>query len=102
MYGLESETICKINRVLAEFDSIEKVILYGSRAMGNYRPGSDIDLTLEGKDITLQTVYALQDKLDDLYLPYNFDISIFNHIDNEDLIDHIRRVGKIFYRKIMI
>lgn len=55
MYGLKSETISDIGKVLAKYPEIEKVILYGSRAMGNHRPGSDIDLTLAGKNLTLTT-----------------------------------------------
>jgi restriction endonuclease S subunit len=75
------------------------VILYGSRAKGNYKDGSDIDITLLGKQLTLKTVYALEEALDELYLPYTFDISIFTQIDNDDLIKHILRVGKTFYFK---
>jgi hypothetical protein len=46
-----------------------------------------------------QTIFGIQDEIEELYLPYSFDISIFDRIDNEDLIDHIRRVGKVFYEK---
>jgi predicted nucleotidyltransferase len=75
---------------------LEKVILYGSRAKGNYKDGSDIDITLLGKQLTLKTVCALEEALDELYLPYTFDISIFTQIDNDDLIKHILRVGNLF------
>ncbi|NYT26893.1 MAG: nucleotidyltransferase domain-containing protein [Candidatus Thiodubiliella endoseptemdiera] len=78
---------------------MEKVILYGSRAKGNYKDGSDIDVTLIGKNLNLKTVYALEEFLEALYLPYSFDISIFTQIDNDDLIEHILNVGKDFYIK---
>ena len=77
----------------------EKVILFGSRAMGTYRNGSDIDITLLGKNLFNQTIFGIQDEIEELYLPYSFDISIFERIDNEDLIDHIQRVGKVFSEK---
>jgi hypothetical protein len=62
-----------------------------------YKDGSDIDITLLGKQLTLKTVYALEEVLGELYLPYTFDISIFTQIDNDDLIKHILRVGKTFF-----
>jgi hypothetical protein len=67
--------------------------------MGTYRNGSDIDITLLGENLSNQTIFGIQDEIEELYLPYSFDISIFDRIDNEDLIDHIRRVGKVFYEK---
>ena len=102
MYGLTSDTIAKIKQAFAKIEAIDKVILYGSRAKGNYRKGSDIDITLIGKDLTLNnSVYPLMEELEELYLPYTFDISIFKHIDNQNLIKHIDRVGKIFYEKVI-
>lgn len=100
MFGLEPDTIEKIKLVFSNFENIEKVILYGSRAKGNYRKGSDIDITLIGKNLKLNnSVYPIDEQLDELDLPYTFDISIFSHIDNKDLIEHIQRIGKVFYQK---
>ena len=99
MYGLDEAVIKNLKRIFSEFPAVEKVILYGSRAMGTYRNGSDIDITLLGKNLSNQTIFGIQDEIEELYLPYSFDISIFDRIDNEDLIDHIKRVGKVFYEK---
>jgi len=99
MYGLDENVIKDLKEIFAKFPAVEKVILYGSRAMGNYRNGSDIDITLLGKNLSNQTIFGIQDEIEELYLPYSFDISIFNRIDNEDLMDHIQRVGKVFYEK---
>ena len=100
MFGLDPDTERNIKQAFAEIPVIDKVILYGSRAKGNYRNGSDIDITLFGDKLTLSnSVYPLTDGLEDLNLPYMFDISIFSHIDNEDLIEHIHRAGKILYLK---
>lgn len=98
-FGLKENTIKKIKEVFAQFPEVEEVTLYGSRAMGNHRPGSDIDLTFKGKDLNLRILNRISDKLDDLLLPYTFDLSIYDHIENPDLVDHIRRVGKVFYHR---
>ena len=96
-YGLKKVSIEKVNRIFAQYDKIEEVILYGSKAKGNYKPGSDIDLTLKGKELNLKLLNKISLELDDLLLPYTFDLSIYNHIKQADLIDHIMQVGKIFY-----
>jgi predicted nucleotidyltransferase len=98
MYGLEENTISKIKNIFSKYPQIEKVILYGSRAKGNFHNGSDIDITLQGKNLTLSnSVNPVSDELDELYLPYMFDISILKHIKDTNLIEHIDRVGKVFY-----
>ena len=97
-YGLKKESIEKVNRIFAQYDKIEEVILYGSRAKGNFKPGSDIDLTLKGKELNLNLLNKISLELDDLLLPYTFDLSIYHHIKQTDLIDHIVRVGKVFYK----
>jgi len=96
-FGLKENDISMIIEVLKLFPEIEKVVIYGSRAKGNHRNGSDIDLTLIGKNLNLDNLNRLSSKLDDLLLPYLFDISIYDKIDNPDLINHIDRIGKSFY-----
>lgn len=96
-YGLKKQTIAQINSVFAHYPEVEQVILYGSRAKGTYKNGSDIDLTLKGNNLDLTVINKISDEIDDLFLPYSFDISIFNQITNADLIDHINRVGIVFY-----
>ncbi|HPQ09590.1 MAG TPA: nucleotidyltransferase domain-containing protein [Bacteroidia bacterium] len=99
MFGLSNEVIRQIKEVFSRFPQIEKAIIYGSRAMENYKNGSDIDLTLVGKEINLDTFYKIQIELDNLLIPYKIDLSIFHQIENTELIQHIHRVGKIFYEK---
>jgi uncharacterized protein len=99
-YGLNQTTIEKIRAVLRRYPQVEQAVLYGSRAKETAKTGSDIDLTLcGGSDLTLRVLYRIMDDLDDLLLPYTFDLSIFNHIDNPDLLDHIRRIGITVYRQ---
>lgn len=99
MFGLKQENIDQINSVFHAHGEIERVLLYGSRAKGNYKNGSDIDLTIIGKNIGLSLLQKIELELDDLYLPYKIDLSIFRKISNEELIDHIERVGQDFYVK---
>ncbi|MEI6790058.1 MAG: nucleotidyltransferase domain-containing protein [Myxococcaceae bacterium] len=85
-----------IKQVLSAFPEIESVKIYGSRAKGNYRNGSDIDLALIGDQVSLQTVLRLATQLDDLDLPYEFDLCVYHQINNLDFKDHIDRVGILF------
>ena len=99
-FGLKETTIQKIGNVLSHYPQVEKAILYGSRAKGNYKNGSDIDLTLRGgADLTLNILYKIMEEIDDLLLPYTIDLSIFNNIGDPDMIEHIQRVGVTFYEK---
>jgi uncharacterized protein len=98
-FGLKASTIEKIVTLLRQFPEIDRAVLYGSRAKGNYRPGSDIDLTLIGDGITHQHLTRLAGQLDDLLLPYSFDLSIFHRIEDPAMIDHIQRIGIVFYER---
>lgn len=98
-YGLSNTVVKKIQQVLSEHPDVQKAVLYGSRAMGNYKPGSDIDLTLEGDALTLQQLNAIGNEIDDLLLPYELDLSIYHQIDSPDLLEHIKRVGEMFYSR---
>ena len=99
MYGLKDIHIKKIQSVFANHSNVKKAILYGSRAKGTYRNGSDIDLTLTGENLDLSTLFKIENEIDDLLLPYKIDLSIFHKIENPDLVEHINRVGKVFYEK---
>jgi uncharacterized protein len=98
-HGLTDGTVAQICVALSRFPEVEKAILYGSRAKGNYKPGSDIDLTLLGVKVTEKILGRIQGDLEDGQLPYRFDLSIFSQITHADLIDHIRRVGVVFYER---
>ena len=86
-FGLKEATIQKICAVLTRYPQVERAILYGSRAKGNYKNGSDIDLTLRGgADLTLRVLYRIMDEIDDLLLPYTIDLSIYADISDPDVI----------------
>lgn len=98
-FGLKPETLAQIQGVLSGFPELEKAVIYGSRAMGNFRYNSDIDLTLIGKMLGLTELLRIENELDDLLLPYQIDLSLFHQIDNPDLIHHIQEYGKTLYLK---
>jgi predicted nucleotidyltransferase len=99
-FGLKESTVHKICEVFARYPQVQQVILYGSRAKGNYKEGSDIDLVLIGNDDLNDRLLARIDmEIDDLLLPYMVDLSILSHITDPDVIDHIRRVGVVFYSR---
>ena len=99
LFGLSIEDREKINNLFKQFEFVDKVILYGSRAKGNYKPSSDIDITLFGDNLTLSQLQLIENEIDDLLLPYKFDVSIYKQISNIELIEHIDRVGKVLYMK---
>ena len=96
--GLSREDVHSIQQTLRLFPRISEAILYGSRAKGNYRPGSDIDLSLIGNELSHQDLLDIELALEDLLLPYKIDLSLHHQLDNPQLIDHINRVGKLFYK----
>lgn len=98
-YGLTETTAENICAVFARFPEIEKAILYGSRAKGNFKTGSDIDLTLCGEALTSDLRSTIASALDDLMLPYTIDLSVFNQLNHEELREHIERVGVVFYER---
>ncbi len=95
--GINENDMTKLESVFDAEPCVAEVILYGSRAKGIYRQGSDVDLTLKGEGLTTNWLMSLSVKIDDLLLPYEVDLSILEHIDNPDLINHINRVGKVIF-----
>ena len=91
-FGLDEEVIKKLNTIFKNYN-IQKVIIFGSRAKGNYKKYSDIDLAFIG-NIDFNTKLEILEKIDDLLLPYEVDLIDFNKIKNLELKNHIKRVGK--------
>lgn len=98
-FGLVAQAVDQIRDVMQKHPEVEECIIYGSRAKGNFRNNSDIDLTLKGTALTFSDLLRIESELDDLLLPFQIDLSLFDKIDNRELLDHIERVGKTFYLK---
>lgn len=99
-FGLKEFDLNYIREKLSEFNEIEKAIIFGSRAKGNYKPGSDIDIAIIGENISFDTVSRLHSLLEDQGpLPYLFDIVDYIHLKHDELRSHIDRAGKVIYIK---
>jgi predicted nucleotidyltransferase len=97
-FGLPITVIKQIQQVLRTFPQVTSATLYGSRAKGNYRAGSDIDLCLKTQsDAGLDLLTAIMEALDNLDLAYGIDVSLQADIGNDKLLEHIQRVGIEFY-----
>ena len=97
--GLSDTQISQINSVIESCSRVRKAVLFGSRAMGQHRYGSDIDIAFEGDEITLEDLLRLHTLIDELNLPFMVDLIHIQKIENIDLIDHIRRVGKVLFSR---
>lgn len=99
-FGLSDNTIDRLHEVFRRYDEVEEVIIYGSRAKGNFRNGSDIDIIVKGNRINRKIMSSIWQDIEDLNFPYKVDLSDFQVLNTPDLSDHIERVGKVVYRKI--
>lgn len=99
-FGLPDQAIQQICGIFRQYKEIERVIIYGSRAMGKYRLGSDIDLSIESDQLSFSQLLAIENQIDDLLLPWKVDLSLKNQIDNPDVLKQIDTVGIEFYRAL--
>lgn len=92
-FGIDNNELRKIKSAIASVEGVDKAILYGSRAKGCHKPFSDVDISLVGKDLSIKDLLYLHTVLDDMLLPYEIDINIFDRITNDKLKEHILRCG---------
>ena len=97
-YGLSDRTLATLDSIFRKYPYIKQAILYGSRAKGSYRNGSDIDLSLKTDDtFNHKDLLHIGGDFEDSDLPYFVDVSIYSMLKNPDLKAHIDRVGKVLY-----
>jgi predicted nucleotidyltransferase len=98
--GLQPQDIAVITQALRLFPEVEEVILFGSRAKGNFKPGSDVDIAVKGEKVTHTTIIQLSSYLnEETVLPYFFDVIQIEKITNKALLEHVNRVGKNIYTR---
>jgi predicted nucleotidyltransferase len=97
--GLSNSIISRLQKEFESTPSVLQAQVYGSRAKGNYRLGSDIDIALFGPQLAPRQLLALENRLDDLLLPYQIDLCHFETLQNPALIDHIKRFGITIYER---
>lgn len=98
-YGLPPQVLARLNAVFRRWPQVDRVILYGSRAKGNFRSGSDIDLCLEANRMKIHDLLKLRGEIDDLLLPWKIDLALKHMIESRDLLAHIERVGVPVYER---
>ena len=92
-YGIEKEEWEKVFSVFSHFPHIKRAILFGSRAKGTNKPFSDVDIALVGESLSLDDLLHLQNEIDDLLLPYEFDFCIYKDLKNTEFKSYIDRRG---------
>jgi predicted nucleotidyltransferase len=99
-FGLSDDELEILDSLFRSYSGVQKVILYGSRAMDTYRSGSDIDITLiTDEGFSFGDLVSLEGDLTDSSLPYFVDVSIFHWLTGQNFIEHIQRVGKVLYER---
>ena len=94
MYGLTDNELEKLCNLFRKHEEIEQAVFVRLTSQkGNFKPFSDIDITLMGDRLTYNTLSSLSDEIDDLLLPYSVDLSIYGKLKNADLLEHIHRMG---------
>lgn len=99
--GLTAKVRSGIREILSQTPQIRKAVLFGSRALGTWKPASDIDLALEGEELDLSVLLTLQARLTELNLPVEVDLIIRNKITNPDLEGHIHACGQEWFSRSM-
>lgn len=97
-FGLSDSVIVELQNVFRRHKNISKVLIFGSRAKGNYREGSDIDLVAIGNNLDYSQIIKILTEIDDLELLYSVDLLDYSKIIGTPIGDHINRVGQVFYQ----
>lgn len=97
-FGLSDSVIVELQDVFRRHKNISKVLIFGSRAKGNYREGSDIDLVAIGNNLDYKQIIKILTEIDDLELLYSVDLLDYSKIIGTPIGDHINRVGQVFYQ----
>mgnify|MGYP002781376952 CR=1 FL=1 len=96
-HGLDERTLQQIRGVLTRFSEVREAVLFGSRAKGTHRAGSDIDLAIVGEGVDWRTLGRIDDAFDDLLLPYRFSLITLGQTTDPEVAAHVQRVGHTLY-----
>jgi predicted nucleotidyltransferase len=96
--GLQDRDIATLHTIFKKYPEITLVYLFGSRAKGNFEPGSDIDLAVMDSNVSGETIRSVKEEIEESSLPYFSDILSYHALENKDLREHIERVGIELYK----
>ena len=97
-FGLSDTVIYELQEVFRRHADIQTVLIFGSRAKGNYREGSDIDLAAIGNNLNYNLLLSILTEIDDLELLYSVDLLDYQKTLNTPMGEHIDHVGQVFYQ----
>jgi predicted nucleotidyltransferase len=95
-FGLDPRALRLIRGVFRMHAEVQEVRIYGSRSTGHFEKQSDVDLALWG-DVDRALIARIMAELDELPLPYTFDVQAYDSINHEPLKRHIDEVSKVLY-----
>jgi predicted nucleotidyltransferase len=99
-FGVKQGDLRSIIDVIKQHLEVEEALIFGSRAKGNYKNGSDIDIALKGDAVTDTTISNISYILnEETQMPYQFDVLNYHSVVNGDLVKHIDRAGISFYKR---
>jgi len=98
-FGLTEKQFQLMINTISSFNEVETVLIFGSRAKGNFRPASDVDLAVFGEKVNRTTINRLSSALDDLPLPFKFDVLDYNQLTNKSLKEKINEQGEVFFER---
>jgi len=97
-FGITDKSYRLLLDTFSKYPEVEQVILFGSRAKGNYKQGSDIDLSIKGKNCKLETAVNISAIINErLPIPYHVDVIDYASLQHPDLKEHIDRAGILFF-----
>jgi predicted nucleotidyltransferase len=100
--GLTVRQLTEIVKIFANYNEIEEAVLFGSRAMGNYKKASDVDIVLFGENVINHIISSIQVDFEDSQIPYFFDVLNYKKITSDELKQHIEVYGKTIYKKTKV
>ncbi len=99
MFGLQERELSELRDCLRKVPKIRRAVVFGSRAMGNYKEGSDVDLALFGEGLSFREISRVLNEMEESTFPYVLDLLIYDRIDNPKLREHIDCFGQELYRR---
>ena len=99
-YGLTERVMQTLHDILYKYPEVLLVHIFGSRAIGTNKPGSDIDLAIMNKGTGSQTLLRLKSDFEESSLPYKVDLVEFHTLTNPDFVENIKQEGTIFYQRV--
>ena len=99
-FGLSEREINTIREIFKKYPDIEAVYIFGSRAKGSFKEGSDIDLAVINEGVDTMTIARIKGEFEESSLPCRVDIVSYPDINHKELIDHIDRVGVLIYETL--